>query len=233
MKRVSSLVVSSLAVVVLASTTSTRAALITGLFNTGVNGGGNVLPIGSREQHYTVTGASTEAFVVPRVFHNPGGYAAWAEAPEGSAWIGPNTTLSTWPTDPVGLYTYNLTISIDLTGYNLSQVRIAGYWATDNSGELWLNGAYMGFNTSDWGFERLSPFLLDHGFRDGLNSLEFKVFNSGISGNPSGLLVAGMHGVDDGSITIPPPIPEPSTVVMGALMVLPVAWAARSKLRGR
>jgi len=206
---------------------------IPGLYNTGVDDAGHVLPLHSVDPHYRVSGAASVAYVVPIVFHSPGNQA-WVTPPPGSAWIGPNPTDSTWPTDPIGDYCYTLSMAIDLagTGYDPAALQIAGLWATDNSGQIWVNGQNTGFTTEDWGFTRLSPFVLQGMFRDGLNVLEFRVLNSANSPNPSGLLVANLAAAIDGSLTLPtvPPdtvVPEPSTFIGGALLSLPFVLAGR------
>ncbi|HYG36442.1 MAG TPA: hypothetical protein VEC99_16730 [Clostridia bacterium] len=199
---------------------NTQATLITGLYNTGVDNAGNVLPVHSVEQHYAVSGASSVAYVAPPVFHSPG-WQAWATAPAGSAWIGPNTSDSTWPADPLGTYYYSLSFTFDLTGADASTARILGSWATDNSGQIWLNGQYTGFNKVDWGFSQLDSFLINSGFVQGINTLEFRVLNSTDTPNPSGLLVAGLHG--EYGEPLPALVPEPSTYLTAALLLLPFA----------
>ena len=108
------------------------------------------------------------------------------------------------------------------------QAQISGLWATDNSGQIWLNGVYTEFNTSDWGFAALSPFLIQSGFKEGLNQLEFRVYNSGGSANPSGLLVAGLKGVDDGTLNMPA-VPEPSTLILLGMGALAFVFIRRRK----
>src|SRR5262245_14449785 len=76
---------------------------IPGLYNTGVNSSGTVLPQQSLEQHYSVSGAVSIAYVVPPVYEPNLGWA-WLPAPAGSAWIGPNSTTNTASPDPVGVY---------------------------------------------------------------------------------------------------------------------------------
>jgi hypothetical protein len=88
------------------------------------------------------------------------------------------------------------------------------------------------------GFAGLSPFLIQNTvyyeyFKPGNNVLEFRVFNSTSVTpfpNPSGLLVANLRGVDDGSLEIPP-VPEPSTLIAGALLLLPFASRAIRNFR--
>lgn len=223
--------------VTLLAVNDSRAALINvpGLYNTGVDDSGNVLPLGSVDPHYVVSGASDTAFIAPIVFHSPGSQA-WVTPPGGAAWIGPNNTDNTWPTDPTGNYYYDLRITLDLKNLDPAKLQISGEWATDNSGQIWVNGQDTGFNTIDWGFSQLSSFLLQDVFTPGINTLEFRVLNSGGSPNPSGLLVADLQAADDGTLTLPnpaSPVPEPSTFIAGALLALPLGFHALRSLTNR
>lgn len=183
---------------------------VPGLYNTGVNASGTVLPLQSLEQHYSVSGASSIAYVEPPVYEPNLGWA-WLPAPAGSAWIGPNSTTNTASPDPVGIYHY--TLNFNLTGYNPADVRISGAWMTDNTGELYLNGVFTGFTTDPESYKHLTAFNLTSGFIPGVNTLEFRVLNEYVGPNPSGLCVAGL------SATL---VPEPTT----AALVIISLWGA-------
>jgi hypothetical protein len=182
---------------------------IAGVYNTGVDAFGNVLPLHSIESHYAVSGVASVAYVVPKATHPVSGFG-WMVAPPGAAWIGPNSTANTYTFDPDG--TYHYTLSFDLTGYNPATARITGSWAADNSSGIWLNGNYTGFGKNEWGFLGLDPFDLTTGFVPGINTLEFRVVNDptgpGSDGNPSGLLVSGI------TTTV---VPEPSVLALAGL----------------
>ena len=188
---------------------------VPGLYNTGVDNSGAVLPLHSLEQHYSVSGATSIAYVEPAVDYPPLGWA-WLAAPPGSAWIGPNSTTNTASPDPVGVYHY--TIQFDLSGYNPSDVRIAGSWMTDNTGELLLNGANTGFTTDPESYKHLSSFTLNSGFISGINSLEFRVLNEFVGPNPTGLCVANL------TATL---VPEPT---LATLLVTAVVAAMSRKI---
>jgi hypothetical protein len=162
---------------------------VPGLCNTGVDNSREVLPLLSLEQHYTVSGAATNAYVVPPVY-DPARSWFWAPAPAGSAWIGPNSTTNTSSPDPVGVYHYVL--KFDLTGFDVARVKVSGYWMTDNAATLLLNGKDTGFNKEADGFHQLDSFTITSGFLPGLNSLEFRVENEDIGPNPTGLVVGGL-----------------------------------------
>jgi len=183
---------------------------VPGLFNTGVNNSGVVHPQQSLEQHYSMSGAASIAYIVPPVYAPNMGWE-WLPAR-------PNSTTNTASPDPVGVYHY--TIQFDLTGYNLAAVRISGSWMTDNSGMLFLNGLSTGFMTDPESYKHLAAFDLTSGFVAGMNTLEFRVFNEFVGPNPSGLCVADL------SATL---VPEPSTVVLAMGLILGVAM--RHQLR--
>jgi hypothetical protein len=210
-------------VVLAALTTALNSKAVTisvpGLYNTGVNGSGIVLPHQSLEQHYSVSGASSIAYVVPPVYEPNLGWA-WLPAPAGSAWIGPNSTTNTASPDPVGIYHY--TIQFNLTGYNPAAVRVSGSWMTDNTGEMFLNGVSTGLTTDPESYKHLTSFNLNSGFVTGMNTLEFRVLNEFVGPNPSGLCVAGL------TATL---VPEPSSLAL--MSALFVATVAHRSLRNR
>ena len=166
------------------TTTSARAATISGLYNTGVDDNGVALPIGSAELHYSLTGPTS-----PAILSTPN--AGWIAAPEGSAWIGPSAGTAD---DPSGDYEYTLTF--DLKGLVPSTAVISGLLSTDNSSIVLLNGSSTSISTGLEGFKTLTPFTISEGFTSGLNTLEFVVNNevTSVFPNPTGILIADMIG---------------------------------------
>lgn len=188
----------SILIVLVITCNLVQAGMIQGLFNTGVDGSGSVLPLFSLDPHYALTGPSSPAIVIDR-YVGPGGNE-WIAAPVGSAWIGPS---SSYQTDPVGLYTYSL--SFELTGLDPGLVTISGLLAADNTPEIYLNGLNVGFSHPTQYFS-LEPFTISNGFQAGINTLEFRVSNNPTSGhNPTGLLVADLTGTAS-------PIPAPGAI---------------------
>ncbi|MCS7090773.1 MAG: hypothetical protein RMN51_09385 [Verrucomicrobiota bacterium] len=167
---------------------------VTGLFNTGVDHTGQVLPATSPDPHYTVTfvGSAGPAYVRPVVYHfGLLTWQAWATPPAGSAWVGPTATESIYPYDDPGYYVYCLRWWLDPGDADVSAFRLRGLWASDNDSWIYLNGSYTGHARSLWGFEHLLPFEVG-GLRPGVNELCFHVANEW---GPTGLLVSGLHVV--------------------------------------
>ena len=165
---------------------------IPGLFNTGVDDLGVVLPLGTVDPHYSMTGPVPSAMAINE-YHN------WITAPPGSRWIGPSDGGQS---DPPGEYIYTLTF--DLSGFDPASVNISGQWTSDNGSIIRLNGIETSFSVPPIDpFRYLHSFNLTTGFVEGLNTLEFVVTNNpGSMGNPTGLLVAEIDGDGQASFTL-------------------------------
>ena len=171
---------------------------VTGLYNTGVDDNGIPLAADVADPHYTlISPEGLTAYAITK--HN-----AWVSPGSDAMWIGPTASSVT---DAEGWYVYRLTFDIAVDPAN---VIINGKWATDNSGEIWLNGTETGVTRlGERGFEDLSDFTLLEGFASGENTLEFKVYNyPGTSGNPTGLLVTDL------SVTI---VPAPGAILLAGI----------------
>ncbi|NLK41792.1 MAG: hypothetical protein GX298_07035, partial [Planctomycetes bacterium] len=171
---------------------------VTGLYNTGVDDNGIPLAADVADPHYTLfSPEGLTAYAITK--HN-----AWVSPGSDAMWIGPTASSVT---DAEGWYVYRLTFDIAVDPAN---VIINGKWATDNSGEIWLNGTETGVTRlGERGFEDLSDFTLLEGFASGENTLEFKVYNyPGTSGNPTGLLVTDL------SVTI---VPAPGAILLAGI----------------
>ena len=165
-----------------------RAVPIGGLFNTGVDGTGAVLPYGSADPHYVLTGPLSGAIVIHRRIVSSNNQ--WVEPPAGSAWIGPQE--SDQPS-PVGAYLY--TLKFNLAGFDPATAVITGGLAADNTPQIFINGLNTGFTHPNQ-YKTLENFIITNGFVSGTNSLEFWVTNNPSAGgvNPTGLLVANLAG---------------------------------------
>lgn len=143
------------------------------LFNSGTDAAGTVLPVGSVDPRITIPNRTdlltgTEAYVVD----------------VGGTWMTNNSTsgwLSARP-DPFqavnAQWTYR--VPIDLTGYDSSTATINVKVTSDND-ILWtrLNGLDLSFSTTGE-FWRWYDLSLTNGFTNGMNSLEFRVEDTGI-----------------------------------------------------
>lgn len=166
---------------------ASHAADIPGLFNSGVDDNGNPLPAsGAVDPHYTLTVSPDETFTGPdAVTLNPGfPVGPWLEATKDSKWITANQDQGN---SAPGDYTFRTTF--DLTGFDPGNAVITGRWSVDNSGvDIILNGESLGI-TNGGGFTSWSEFIIDSGFVDGENVLEFIVNNAGDAVNPAGFRV--------------------------------------------
>lgn len=168
-----------------------NAVPITGLVNTGAG-----KTTGQTDTNYALSGTGTG-------ISGPNGYASagfngWPIAPFGGGpWIA-NSATSNWITpnsNPAASYdpsvngTYIWTLVFDLTGFNAATATFGGRWATDNSGQIRLNGTTL--NNASTGFTSWSTFSSAGGtFNAGLNTLQFIVTNLAQNGgNPTGLRV--------------------------------------------
>jgi hypothetical protein len=114
-------------------------------------------------------------------------FPLWLPNTTAAYWIGPAVGGNEATIDAPGIYDYRQTF--DLTGFDLSTVAIAGFFATDNSGTIQLNGVAVGpANSSS---TTLTAFSLTTGFVQGMNTIDFLVTNGPTSGvaNPTGLFV--------------------------------------------
>ena len=182
MKPIPLSLVASLALLVAAG-----AAPIPGLFNTGVDDDGNLLPgSGAVDPHYTITDSADEEFTGPdAVTLNPGfPVGPWVGEGPDSKWIAPNAESGN---AAEGDYTY--TTTFDLTGFDPEKAIINGQWGVDNGGvDIILNGESLGIANTG-GFGALTEFVIDSGFVEGENTLEFIVNNAPTTPNPTGLRV--------------------------------------------
>jgi hypothetical protein len=159
---------------------SSHAAVITGLFDTGVNDAGvalaapNGTPNGVTDTHYQVInsniGVPTNVSAV--TFKDP-------------SYV-PNSATSSWISNSFDGNPGNGFVTFQTT-FNLSGpidgVAISGLWGVDNIGEIFLNGNDTGIGLPFGfpAFEELHPFSITNSnwFIDGTNLLTFVVTDTG------------------------------------------------------
>ena len=180
-------------------------------FGTGLAADGSLLPTDTDaiDPHYALVASADpdftgpDAYVVSNAW--PIAIGVWLSDGPNSEWIAPQADQSgttyangTYGGNYPGAYTYET--AFDLTGYDPSTVILVGQWACDNGGtNIVLNGVSSGFATADTlgnlnaagAFSYFTPFILGstNGLAAGKNTLEFEMYNSGTSWNPTGLRV--------------------------------------------
>jgi hypothetical protein len=174
-----------------------QAGSITGLFSTGVDGSGALLPDGAADLHYVVTSPAD-----PTVGPNPFAVSGHFPIPPWAA----NTATAQWDTPKLhegvdGAYNYTTTFTV----VGDTAVSITGKLSADDQVvDVLLNGVSLGITTPDGlaGFSTLHPFSISSNFVLGLNTLEFLTMNNHFV--ETGLIV-DMRGTS---------VPEPASLAM-------------------
>lgn len=186
----------SIALTISFSANPSSAAVITGLFNTGVDNFGDALApagtFGLIDPHYTISGST-----IGGVGSNAVTFAHPSYVPDSatSRWI--SNSFDGQPGN--GTVTFQTTFTVTGSG----PVSISGLWGVDNIGEIFLNGIDTGIGLPFGfpAFEALHAFTITNGFVSGLNTLAFVVADTG---PPLGLRVEGLTSA----------VPELSTWLM-------------------
>lgn len=205
-------VVACLLVMALTLGVSALRATPIGVYNTGVNGSGGLLPDGAVDPHYQLISSADPAFPGPNavvVQSNAYPIPPWVANGPNSNWIGPRTDAAVG--NLPGTYIYRTTF--DLTGFSPSTAEITGIWTTDNNGlDIVLNGVTLGYTAPYGAFTDFDAthyaFTINSGFVSGINTLDFVVNNGQVgpgdnTPNPTGLRVE-LSGEAD-------LVPEPAT----------------------
>ncbi|HEY5913299.1 MAG TPA: immunoglobulin domain-containing protein [Verrucomicrobiae bacterium] len=183
---------------------------IPGAFGTGIATDGTLLPGAAVDPHWILASSVDPLYPGPGAIVVSDGYpiaaGAWVLNGPKSKWIAPrenqNDTPGVGGGNDGGDYVYQTVV--DLTGYDVSKVRLVGAWATDNSGtDIKVNGVSTGLTCG--GFQGLTPFVITTGLIAGPNTLDFTVYNAtntAVTPNPTGLRVDLQALL---SITVPAP----------------------------
>jgi len=163
-----------------------QAVTISGLYNTGVDAGGNKLADGSAETHYLINGGGSAVVYTHPAYLTVGDAKFISAQSDGGYAVNPN----------------NYTLTFSLAGLNASTATISGKFAADNYASVYLNGnliAAQPAQTIFENFQQLTSFSANSGFLAGLNTLRFEVTDTG---PPSALLVSGLTG---NALAVPEP----------------------------
>ncbi len=168
---------------------------VPGLFGTGMGANCTTLADGANDPHFLLLTNPDGDTLVPAVVEDGSQWpivaGPWLANSATSKWIGPRSyTIASAP----GVYVYQTTV--DLTGFDLSTVRITGRWTSDNQGQaIKVNDGVVGVTnpvtgiTSSGNFTALSTFTISSAnatFVDGINTIDFYINNDG---GPSGTQV--------------------------------------------
>ena len=196
------------ALALLAASTPTFAASISGLYNTGVNNNGTLATNGTVDGHYALIsvpiGATNVAYIsccIPTSYPFPGGWVVVSNA----QWLAPAANGS--QNEPEGQYLYRFSFNMaDSSGNALDPTTavVTGSWAADDGADLSLNGFPLATNSSNSSYQTLISFNISSHFQNGTNTLDFLVTNANAPvPNPTGLLVANLSGTAQLTSTAP------------------------------
>jgi hypothetical protein len=154
-----------------------RAAVVPGIFGTGLAPDGSLLAAGAVDPHWTLVASADAASPGPdaQVVNNGFPIPPWPAQGPDSQWIAPKADQSSG--NAAGAYHYRT--SFDLSGFDPASVELRIVLVSDNAvtGVL-LNGAGTGLSFTN-GFNSWETKFLGSGFVAGLNTLEFIVNNDG------------------------------------------------------
>jgi hypothetical protein len=175
------------ATAVFLSASFSSANVIPGVANTGLNSDGTFVADGAIDPHYKIIQSADASYPGPNaVVVNAGFPGSWIQANGVSKWIAPRAVQTSGANAP-GDYVYRTTF--DLTGLEFNSAVLTGRWASDNAGvEIRLNGVSTGFSNPG-AFSAFAPFIINSGFVEGTNTLDFVVNNTPPNASQTGLRV--------------------------------------------
>jgi hypothetical protein len=181
--------------------------------STGLDASNNVITTGGvNDAHWQVTVDPTfsPTGIPQTVFPgNPdSGFPNWSANGPNSDWIARNANVTDNGPAP---YTFSTTFN--LTGFNLSQVSLAGSWWVDDIGTLNLNGHQLGsLGSGAWVAPTAFSVAAGSSFlNQGLNTLSITITSND----------RFLEGVRlEGSVSGVTAVPEPAALVLGGISLL-------------
>lgn len=205
-------------VALLCCATETRAAIITDLYNTGVNNLTAMLGPNVIDPHYLITFSPSGPTLPRTVIDTAFPFPPWvpnSPGVGGSRWIAPEANGNGLP----GNYRYRTMFTVPANA-NLSTVNVSGLWGTDDPSIAMRINGNLTPNVSG-GFTTLVPFNITSGFVIGNNVLTFDLTNV--------VSVTGLRV--DRAIGTYQLIPEPATAGLVCLGCLAFAAVQRRRRR--
>ena len=194
------------------------------IFDTGVDSSGNSLSPNSIDTHYLLDGGNA-VVVTGNSFPIP----PWLDYSAGngnSRWISVDSAGGSGSLPGMD-HSYVTTFSLTSAGYVLS-----GQWSSDNASDVYLNGnfiASLAFGSpGNYSFQHYASFSTANFLVSGVNTLQFLVHNGDV--NQQDGVPGGWFGLRAEGLTLTA-IPEPTTVIAGALLLLPFGASVLRKLR--
>lgn len=185
---------------------------VPGLFNTGVGLNCALIPDGGSDPHYLILTNPDGESLIPALAEDSTQFpivaGPWIANSSTSKWIGPRLNTSQAAGQALdggagpGIYVYRTTF--DLTGFNLSSVKISGKFTSDNAvTAIKVNDGQPGVSNPTTGiagsgnFAAFSTFTLtaaNSTFVDGINTIDFYVTNADAIAGYTGLRVEELQG---------------------------------------
>ena len=198
-----------------------------GIYDTGLSDSRTLLGDGQVDPHYKLVvnpnNPASSYSVVQDSTAWPIVGGPWVQNSSISKWIGP-----AFNTVGVAAGNYSYQLAVDLTGYDPRTTFLAGSWAADDTGSIFLNGEDTGFSSTNY-FVGFSTFTLTNGFVLGTNLIEFRISNAA---SPTGLRVENLQGtLQTETVPFVGTQPESATNVIGDNVTFAVVAGGASPLR--
>ena len=152
-------------------------AKIPGIYSTGIDDNFNLLNEGETDNHYKIYVSADKKFPGPDakvVLSNTYPMNVWFPNNDLSKWIAPRTDAGL--ANDEGVYVYR--IVFDLSKFKSKTAVVSGLWTSDDSGvDILINGKKTSNITPLGSFYGMFPFIINSGFSDGMNTIDFVIHN--------------------------------------------------------